>query len=169
MDIKITRYGNLKRAINDLNIANKKTLRVGIFPESGDLEMIARVHEFGCTIRVTPKMRAFLHGKGLHLRGTTNTITIPERSFIRGGYRVNKHKFTRHSKDMIVRALQNRTSVQPVFDRLGAELAGDIQDYAVDLRKPENHPFTIKQKGSDNPLVDTGRMIGAISHKVESK
>lgn len=167
MEIKITRDGNLKKAIKDLDVVNKKTLRVGIFPESGDLEMIARVHEFGCTIRVTPKMRAFLHHKGLHLRGTTNTITIPERSFIRGGFRVNQKKFARHSKDMLIRAVEKGVNPQVVFDRLGAELSGDIQDYAVDLKKPENHPFTIKQKKSANPLVDTGRMVGEITHKVE--
>lgn len=167
MEIKIKRDGNLKEAIKDLETVNKKTLRVGIFPESGDLEMIARVHEFGATIRVTPKMRAFLHHKGLHLKATTNTIVIPERSFIRAGFRENEKKFVKHSKDMLIKAIKEGVNPELVFDRLGNELVGDIQDYAVELRNPENHPFTVKQKGSDNPLVDTGRMIGEITHKVE--
>ena len=44
---------------------------------------IAAVHEFGCTIRVTPKMRAYLHHQGVHLRASTQYIHIPARPFLR--------------------------------------------------------------------------------------
>ena len=44
---------------------------------------IAAVHEFGCTIRVTPKMRAYLHHQGIHLRASTQYIHIPARPFLR--------------------------------------------------------------------------------------
>ena len=43
------------------------------------------------------------------------------------------------------------------------DLASKIKDYARDLDSPPNHPFTVEQKGSSNPLVDTGDMIGGIS------
>lgn len=167
MDIKITRDGGIKKALIQTKKINAKNIRVGIFPESGELEMIGRVHEFGCTINVTPKMRNYLHHKGLHLKKATGTIRIPERSFIRAGYRENKRKFVAHSKKMIVKAIKENVDVGLVLDRLGTELEGDIQDYAVELRNPANHPFTVSQKGSDNPLVDTGRMVDSITHKVE--
>lgn len=38
-----------------------------------------RIHREGGAIRVTPKMRAFLHHRGVHLRKTTKTIVIPKR------------------------------------------------------------------------------------------
>ena len=44
---------------------------------------IAAVHEFGCTIPVTPKMRAYLHYQGIHLRASTQFINIPPRPFLR--------------------------------------------------------------------------------------
>ena len=44
---------------------------------------IAAVHEFGCTIGVTPKMRAYLHHQGIHLRASTQYIHIPARPFLR--------------------------------------------------------------------------------------
>ena len=44
---------------------------------------IAAVHEFGCTIGVTPKMRAYLHHLGLHLKASTQYINIPPRPFLR--------------------------------------------------------------------------------------
>ncbi len=167
MKVEITRNGGLKKAIRQTTKINSKSINVGVFPESGELEMIARVHEFGCTINVTPKMRKYLHGKGLHLKRAAGTIRIPERSFIRAGYREHKRKFVAHTKTMIVKAMNEKVNVDLVLDRLGTELEGNIQDYAVELRRPENHPFTIQSKGSDNPLVDTGRMIDAITHKVE--
>ena len=44
---------------------------------------IALVHEFGCTMAVTPKMRAYLHYHGIHLNKTTQYINIPARPFLR--------------------------------------------------------------------------------------
>jgi len=48
-----------------------------------DLVSIAAVQEFGATIKVTPRMRAFLHAKGLHLKPSTKAIVIPPRPYIR--------------------------------------------------------------------------------------
>ena len=44
---------------------------------------LGAVHEFGATINVTPKMRAFLHHIGVHLKKDTTRIVIPTRSFLR--------------------------------------------------------------------------------------
>ena len=51
--------------------------------DGGDLVDIAWVHEFGCSIRVTERMRVYLHSQGLHLKPATEYIRIPERSFLR--------------------------------------------------------------------------------------
>ena len=42
----------------------------------------ARIHQFGGSIKVTPKMRAFLHFKGIHLKKTTQVIKIPARPYL---------------------------------------------------------------------------------------
>lgn len=65
-----------------------KTVWVGVRKgakgkNGSDMIDIAHVHEFGKTIAVTPKMRVFLHHKGLHLNPKTSHIRIPERSFLR--------------------------------------------------------------------------------------
>lgn len=53
--------------------------------EGSDLTVaeLAAVHEFGCTITVTEKMRNYLHSQGLHLRKDTMTVVIPTRSMLR--------------------------------------------------------------------------------------
>jgi len=47
------------------------------------LANVAAVHEFGCTVPVTPKMRAYLHHEGIHLKASTQYINIPPRPFLR--------------------------------------------------------------------------------------
>ena len=42
----------------------------------------ARIHQFGGSIKVTPKMRAFLHFKDIHLKKTTQFIKIPARPYL---------------------------------------------------------------------------------------
>lgn len=48
-----------------------------------DVVDLAAVHEYGCTIGVTPKMKVYLHYQGVHLSPSTKYIVIPERSFLR--------------------------------------------------------------------------------------
>lgn len=45
--------------------------------------IIAAVHEYGCTIPVTPKLRAYFHYQGIHLRNETVSLHIPSRKFLR--------------------------------------------------------------------------------------
>jgi len=61
------------------SIANRVTNRDAI---TGTNLRYAAIQNFGGKIKVTPKMRAFLHWRGVHLRGRTKFITIPARPFI---------------------------------------------------------------------------------------
>ena len=81
---------NLKNVMKA--VGQKYSIRVGIIGdkayekhESSGLTNaeLGAIHEFGATINVTPKMRAFLHYIGVHLKADTTQITIPERSFLR--------------------------------------------------------------------------------------
>lgn len=46
---------------------NGKGIQVGAIG-SGEHAWLAGIHEYGCKIEVTPKMRAWLHYNGLHLK-----------------------------------------------------------------------------------------------------
>jgi phage gpG-like protein len=74
------------------DIDQKYSIKVGIIGdkayqkhEDSDLTNaeLGAVHEFGCTINVTEKMRAYLHHIGIHLRKDTTSVVIPTRSFLR--------------------------------------------------------------------------------------
>jgi len=64
---------------------NALVVWAGIAP--GPLGRVARVQEYGCTIAVTDRMRAYLHAEGLHLSAATEYIAIPPRPFVRPGLR----------------------------------------------------------------------------------
>ncbi|MCM3598706.1 hypothetical protein M4D55_23385 [Metabacillus idriensis] len=140
-------------------------IRAGVLGQ-GKTQMIAGVHEFGITIAVTPKMRGFLASQGLHLKKTTHTIRIPERSFIRAGWDSNEREILDKCEELLKDAFILNVPASAVVDGMGQETRDRIKDYARDLDNPDNHPFTVERKGSDNPLVDTGHMIQSIDYEI---
>lgn len=147
-----------------LGVIDGTAVEVGVL--QGESAWLAAIHEYGCDIPVTPKMRAFLHSKGLHLSASTTHIRIPERSFLRTGYDENRDAVMKKASDLLLDVAAGKMSVEACYKGVGLELSSKIRDYAVDLKNPPNHPFTQDQKGSSNPLVDTGDMIGGITWRV---
>lgn len=144
-----------------LEVVNGTGVEVGVL--QGEHQWLAGIHEYGCDIEVTPAMRAYLHGQGLHLKDSTTHIHIPERSFLRTGYDENADDVAKKATRMLADVAEGRMSVEALYKGVGLELSSKIKDYARDLDSPENHPFTVDQKGSSNPLVDSGDMISGIT------
>ena len=85
----IEKKGSSKPLIDKGDLLGSVTYEVldngnGVFigVKSGKEANIAAVHEFGCMIGVTPKMRAYMHYQGIHLRKSTTHIFIPPRPFL---------------------------------------------------------------------------------------
>lgn len=135
--------------------------------DGGELAWLAAIHEYGCRIKVTDKMRAYLHSRGLHLKKSTTEIVIPERSFLRAGFDANHEHVLEEVEQTLPLVLDGSMSIKKYGELIGVVLSSAIKDFARDLKDPPNHPFTIKEKGSSNPLVDTGDMIGALTFEVE--
>lgn len=57
-------------------------------------------------------------------------------------------------------------SQSQILEQVGAIAVGYVQQYITDLRDPPNAPSTVKKKGSDNPLIDTGAMRQSVTYKV---
>ena len=56
--------------------------------------------------------------------------------------------------------------LEKYLEMIGLLFSSVIKVYAVSLNSPLNHPYTVEQKGSSNPLVDTGDMIQSITYEV---
>lgn len=141
--------------------------KVSVGALQGSNAWLAGIHEYGCTIKVTPKMRAFLHYNGLHLSPNTTVIKIPERSFLRSGHDENAERVLNQTERAIGQVLGGKMSVDDMLDLYGQQMSTAIKQYIKKLSSPPNHPYTVEQKGSSNPLVDTGQLIESITWEKE--
>lgn len=144
---------------------NGKSVDVGVLA-AGEMGWLAGIHEYGCKIKVTDKMRKYLHSQGLHLKDSTTHITIPERSFLRNGFDEHHEEVLNKAEKALGAVIHNEMAEDQFLKMVGLLLKSKIQTYARNLDTPPNHPYTIEQKGSSNPLIDTGHMVDHISFKV---
>lgn len=147
MSVKDT--NNTDKLLKRLNELYSKKITVGVHGDVGD-DIFDRAtwNEFGTHDE-----------KGKEL--------IPERSFIRAGYDKNKAKIKRDTEKLTQKVIAMELKPNTAAELLGDVTKGYIQEYAIDLKVPANKYSTIKKKGSSNPLVDTGQMIGSIDYKVK--
>ncbi|MDN3365370.1 hypothetical protein QU577_26775 [Priestia megaterium] len=95
-----------------------------------------------------------------------HSVTIPERSFIRAGYDENIDAISNKVADLVPPVIAGNVPFDAFADMVGLELAGKIQKKLRSISDPANSPTTQTVKRSSNPLIDTGRLVGAIRHEV---
>lgn len=112
-------------------------------------------------------MRAYLHHQGLHLKPSTTVIKIPERSFLRSGHDQHGKEVLAQSERALGQVVNGKMSIDQYMDMVGRDYVTMIKDFIVELDTPANHPYTVDQKGSDNPLINTGGLVESISYRVK--
>ena len=160
-----TTINKLPKVMASIETLNGRKVHVGAL--EGEHAWLAGIHEYGCTIPVTPKMRAYLHRQGLHLKESTKVIKIPERSFLRSGHDAHVDEVLKKASMALGQVVDGKMSIDAWLDLFGEIMATKIKQYIKALSSPANHPYTVDQKGSSNPLVDTGGLIESITWKKE--
>jgi hypothetical protein len=153
------------KAVAKAAVLNGTKINVGAL--EGEHAWLAAIHEYGCTIPVTPKMRAYLHHIGVHLRADTNQIVIPERSFLRSGFDSCHDEVMKEAEQVLPDVLFGTLSEKQYIDIVGTLLRDRIKEYAVDLKDPPKKPWPTRDPAKNNPLVETGGMINSIEYEVE--
>lgn len=166
MGVTIRTTNNIPRVTQALRDVARKEIKVGVF-DSGELGMIAAVHEFGTQIEVTPKMRGWFGANGYPLKASTTHINIPERSFIRGGFDEHIGKTIDKIETMLPHVMALAMDSDMFLDAIGMDLASHIKKYMNELDSPPNADMTVQRKGSSNPLISSGRLRNSIKHKIE--
>ena len=160
-----TKTNNLPKVTKSLETLGKKRIEIGAI--QGESAWLAAIHEYGCDIVVTPKMRAFLHHQGLHLKDTTTVIKIPERSFLRKSHDEKGEQVLKQSERALGLVTSGKMSLEQYLDMVGRNYVTMIKEFIVELSSPPNHPYTVEQKGSNNPLVSTGGLVESISYRID--
>lgn len=143
------------------------SVKVGILSSAdGEILMIANVHEFGCDIPVTNKMRMFFkHNFGFWT--TKDVIKIPERSFIRSSFDDKKDEIEEKGEDLIAKVIEGQLSPRSFYDMLGQTCVQAIREFITAGISPENSSLTTQnKKGKSTPLIDSGRLINAIDYEI---
>lgn len=87
------------------------------------------------------------------------TAKIPMRPFMRNAIAKNTRKWGDSVKTILIGTNDSERALK----MLGEIMRGDIVLSLTNLNTPPNAPSTIKQKGSSNPLIDTGLLRSSIS------
>lgn len=95
---------------------------------------------------------------------------IPARPWVSAGFAKNQAKYQSHLKTGLTKIYEGKMTPKRLLGLIGAEMAADIKNYvtAGSGVPPPLKPATIAAKGSDRPLIDTGRMVGAISWAIDT-
>ena len=141
------------RMIKNTAALDGKSIEVG-YSEASKNGWLALIHEYGCIIQ--RKSRA----------GNPYTIVIPARSFLGAGFDKNQDEVLGKANQLLKLVAYGKMSAEQHCNAVGLLTKGKIQVFAIELKSPPNAASTIKKKGSSNPLVDSGNMIGAIGWKV---
>lgn len=167
----ITDKNNVPEMLRKIEQLKGNKIQVGVIaPEGSEMYIIAMVNEYGTSIEVTPKMRAYLHYNGLHLNADTTHIVIPERSFIRAGFDSAKDDIIKvFKKTFPALLMKQKLQVTQFYEILGEFAAGEIHNFIADLREPPNHPYTVEKKRSDHPLINNGHLNQSIAPQVVKK
>ena len=53
-----------------------------------------------------------------------------------------------------------------VLQMMGELLAGQLRASIIAMKSPPNAPSTIRKKGFDDPLIDTGHMLNSVDFEI---
>ena len=190
IDVKVN-YGKLKDLIKQMS--KNYTVKVGLLANKGgsdevssdlDYAGLGAVQEFGCDIKITEKMAAFLaiRAKELGLpkieKQSDGYVHIPARSFLQMPLTKKNAVINELKKQLgglksedIADYILRKQDFMTLAVMLGAS-AVEVVNQAFDTNGfgewAPNSPYTIAMKGSANPLQDTGELQGKITYEVEN-
>lgn len=94
-----------------------------------------------------------------------HTVTIPARPFMRNAIANNQDQWPA----LLAAALkQAKGDLDKALDIAAEAIVGQVQEEIRNLGDPPNAPSTIRSKGFDKPLIDTGHMLNSVGYEVVS-
>jgi hypothetical protein len=142
----------------------------------GGEKLHQKIHELLSMVRDPPKLRVgflenatYRDGKPVAMIAAIQDFGapragIPPRPFFRNMIAAKQSEWPQ-AIAMLLK--QHKMDARKALDVAGAAIAGQLRQSIVDTNHPPLSPATVRRKGFDKPLVDTGHMLNSISHEVE--
>lgn len=96
----------------------------------------------------------------------TDDGRIPERSYFRSTLREKKTEIIALQKKLLKRIQAGTITTEKALAVVGQFVASLVRQKIIDLKTPENAPYTIAMKGTSNPLVATKQLANSITYEV---
>jgi hypothetical protein len=137
----------LTKIAHQFNQVKGKTLRVGFLPSAPHYQRtglptayIASVQEWG-----------------------DPSHNIPARPFFRTCIKENQKSWSKTAADYLK---ANNNDVEETFRDMGATITGQLINSIVNGQWVPNAPATVRRKGFQKPLIESGQLVNAISYEI---
>jgi hypothetical protein len=94
---------------------------------------------------------------------------IPPRPFLRTTLQEKRQDWAATVAKGVTAAIKGSYTIDQVLDALGGMVVGDVQVKIQSITEPPLKPATIKRKGFDKPLIQTGHAFKTITFVKEEK
>ena len=127
-------------------VSNPGTLRVGFlegstYPDGTPVAMVAAIQDYGAPSR-----------------------NIPPRPFFRNMVAEKKGEWPKAIEDLLI---ANDYDAKKALEITGEAIAGQLKDSILNGSYVPLKPATVKRKGFDKVLVDTGHMVNSVAYEVK--
>lgn len=82
---------------------------------------------------------------------------------------IKKGAYDNYFVQSIQRIAEGKSTFKQEYIKLGTMAKVDLKKAVADWDSPRNAPFTIAQKGFDNPLIDSGLLYDSIDFKIDKR
>lgn len=130
----------VRKTLTNATMVKAGFLEGATYPDGTTVATVAAANEFGST------------GEGRFQ---------PPRPFFRIAIDSNKNKWSKGLAKLIM-----KDGAQVALSKAGEVMMGDIQSSIQLLKAPALAPATIKAKGFDKPLIETGHMLKSVDYEV---
>ena len=97
------------------------------------------------------------------------TSTIPSRPFLAQTVQMHEEEIKEMAATEVSQALLGEKDSQQAFEVIGEDVRKKVQNRIDEGQFVPNAPSTIRRKGHDHPLIDTGTMRDSISYTICEK
>ncbi len=96
---------------------------------------------------------------------------IPTRPAIRVGFMapIKKGSYDKMFAESMQRIAEGKSTFKQEYTRIGVQAKADLKKAVADWDTPPNSPFTVDEKGFNDPLRDSDRLYDTIDFKVAKR
>jgi len=96
---------------------------------------------------------------------------IPTRPAIRVGFMtpIKNGLYDKLFVESMQRIAEGKSTFKQEYKRIGIKAKVDLKKAVADWDTPPNAPFTVAEKGFNNPLIDSGLLYDSIDSKVANR